>query len=110
MLPEYSREALRAGLQGTVRVGILIGTDGHVSNAWLIDGHPLLYLSAYQAVRQRVYEPLRVANDPVEAYHRLEIQFRLPTTRRSHWGSATTPSWIMEQSPGKQIGKVPPST
>jgi TonB family protein len=80
--PGYSSEALRAGLQGTVRVEILIGTDGHVLNAWLIDGHPLLYLSAYQAVRQWVYEPLRVANDPVEAYHRLEIQFRLPTTPR----------------------------
>jgi hypothetical protein len=78
--PEYSNEALREGLQGDVRVGIVIGTDGHVLNAWLINGHPLLYLSAYQSVRQWVYEPLRVANDPVEAYHTLDIQFSLPNT------------------------------
>jgi TonB family protein len=76
--PEYSDAALRAGLQGTVRLRILLGTDGHVLNAWLISGHPLLYESAYRAVRQWLYEPLRIANDPVEAYHVLELRFQLP--------------------------------
>lgn len=79
--PEYSSEALRARLEGSVRVGIVIGTDGHVLNAWLISGHPLLYLSAYDAVRRWVYEPLRIGNDPVEAGHVLQIQFRLPHVR-----------------------------
>jgi TonB family protein len=75
--PEYPDAALTAGLQGTVRLRILIGTDGHVLNAWLISGAPLLYASAYRAVRLWLYEPLRIANDPVEAYHVLELQFRL---------------------------------
>lgn len=78
--PEYSDAALRAGLQGPMRLRILIGTDGHVLNAWLISGHPLLYASAYRAVRRWLYEPLRIANDPVEAYHVVELQFRLPTS------------------------------
>jgi len=76
--PKYSPEAFRAGVQGAVRLRILIGTDGHVLNAWLISGHPLLYSSAYQAVKRWLYEPLRIGNDPVEAYHVIEIQFRLP--------------------------------
>jgi outer membrane biosynthesis protein TonB len=76
--PEYSPEALSANVQGTVRLRILIGTDGHVLNAWLISGHPLLYASAYRAVKLWLYEPLRIGNDPVEAYHVLEIQFHLP--------------------------------
>jgi TonB family protein len=75
---EYSPAALSAGVQGTVRLRILIGTDGHVLNAWLISGHPLLYASADHAVRRWLYEPLRIGNDPVEAYHVVEIQFRLP--------------------------------
>ena len=79
--PQYTHEATRAGIQGIVRLRILIGTDGHVLNAWLISGHPLLYASAYQAVRRWQYEPLRVGNDPVEAYHVLEIQFHLPRAR-----------------------------
>jgi TonB family protein len=78
--PEYPPAAIRAGIQGTVRMRILIGTDGHVQNAWLISGHPLLYASAYRAVRLWLYEPLRIANDPVEAYHVLELQFRLPAS------------------------------
>jgi TonB family protein len=76
--PEYSPAALSARVQGTVRLRILIGTDGHVLNAWLISGHPLLYASADHAVRRWLYEPLRIGNDPVEAYHVVEIQFRLP--------------------------------
>jgi TonB family protein len=79
--PEYPAEALRTSIQGTVRLRILIGTDGHVLNAWLISGRPLLYSSAYQAVRRWQYEPLRIGNDPVEAYHVIEIQFHLPHTR-----------------------------
>jgi TonB family protein len=78
--PEYPDAALGAGLQGTVRLRILIGTDGHVLNAWLISGEPLLYASAYRAVRLWLFEPLRIANDPVEAYHVLELQFRLPAS------------------------------
>jgi TonB family protein len=79
--PGYAAEALRAGIEGTVRLRILIGTDGRVLNAWLISGHPLLYASAYQAVRRWQFEPLRVGHDPVEAYHVLEIQFHLPHAR-----------------------------
>ncbi len=79
--PEYSRAALNARVQGTVRLRILIGTDGHVLNAWLVSGHPLLYGPAYRAVRQWRYEPLRIGNHPVEAYHVLEIQFHLPQVR-----------------------------
>ena len=76
--PVYPDAALRAGLEGTVRLRILIGTDGHVLNVWLVNGFPQFYASAYRAVRQWEYEPLRVGNDPVEAYHVLELQFRLP--------------------------------
>lgn len=79
--PEYPAEALSAGVQGNVRLRILIGTDGHVLNAWLISGHPLLYASAYRAVKMWSYEPLRIGNDPIEAYHVLEIQFHLPNVR-----------------------------
>jgi TonB family protein len=81
--PEYPPAALRAGLQGTVRLRILIGMDGHVLNAWLVSGYPQFYAAAYRAVRRWEYEPLRVANDPVEAYHVIELQFPPPISRSS---------------------------
>lgn len=56
--PKYTREAMDAGVQGSVEVEALIGTDGHVIDAKVLNGHPMLNESALDAVRQWEFKPI----------------------------------------------------
>lgn len=53
--PTYPRAAVRSGQEGTVRVGLTVGTDGRVLAAEIVApaAWPLLNEAALQAVRQR---------------------------------------------------------
>ncbi len=55
--PVYPTEARRKGIQGTVRLHILIGTDGKVRKVDVVSGDPHLVRSAIEAVKQWEYKP-----------------------------------------------------
>ncbi len=75
--PEYPRDAKKAGIQGTVRFKVVIGTDGHVGHLELVSGHPLLVDAAREAVSQWVYKPLLVDGSPRAVVTTIDVNFTL---------------------------------
>jgi TonB family protein len=65
--PVYPDEARTAGVTGTVRLELLIGTDGKVRDARVIDSVPLLDAAAIDAARQWEFRPVLLNGAPVEA-------------------------------------------
>ena len=55
--PQYSDLARRMGLNGKVKIEIVIAPDGHVKSSRAIGGHPVLVQSCLDAVRDWKYEP-----------------------------------------------------
>jgi hypothetical protein len=75
--PAYPPEAKDARLQGKVRLGILVGTDGHVTDLVLISGPAPLVQPSSDAVRQWVYRPTLLNGEPVEVVSVVDVNFTL---------------------------------
>ncbi len=75
--PVYPPLAKAAHVQGTVKLQIHIGADGHVKETTLISGHPLLLVAAEEAAMRYVYKPTLLNGQPVEVLTDVEIEFRL---------------------------------
>ena len=74
--PVYPEAARNAGIQGTVVLKILIGTDSRVKKVEPVSGDPALVQSAIEAVEQWTYQPLTVKGAPVEVDTQVDVQFR----------------------------------
>jgi TonB family protein len=57
LTPRYPAEAQNKGIQGVVKLKILISRSGDVTQAILISGHPMLAQAAIDAVKQWKYKP-----------------------------------------------------
>ncbi|HZQ67173.1 MAG TPA: TonB family protein [Terriglobales bacterium] len=77
--PKYPEQAVRSGLQGSVVLQALIGTDGRIQNLKLVQGSFLLGQSAYQAVKQWRYRPYSMNGRAVQAQTFVTVDFSLPT-------------------------------
>jgi len=75
--PVYPEAALKARIQGTVVVEALIGEDGTVKHAEVIRSVPLLDPAALEAVRQWVFEPVRISGVPTPLIMTLTVTFSL---------------------------------
>lgn len=75
--PVYPPLAKQARISGTVRFNAVIGKDGTIQNLTLVSGHPLLVPSATEAVRQWVYQPTLLNNEPVEVVTVIDVNFTL---------------------------------
>ncbi|RPI08703.1 MAG: TonB family protein, partial [Acidobacteriales bacterium] len=77
--PTYPPDCKAEGVQGTVLLMAVIGTDGNVLNLRqlneLVD--PRLVTAATEAVRQWRYQPTLLNGDPVEVVTEIEVNFRL---------------------------------
>ncbi|MGH9397230.1 MAG: TonB family protein [Terriglobia bacterium] len=76
VVPHYPPEAKKAGIQGTVRLDVLINKIGHVTEVKLISGPPVFVKSAIDAVKQWRYAPSPLL--PVRT--RIEINYTLTDT------------------------------
>jgi len=76
--PEYKPEARATGLSGTVRVRLLIGTDGRVEQAEAIGGEPGAKAEAVQAVKQWTYQPTLLNGTPVEVTTEADVSVGPP--------------------------------
>jgi len=54
--PTYPDIARRLSLEGTVKVEVVVGSDGLVKDTKVIGGHPLLVDAALKALRDWKYE------------------------------------------------------
>ena len=77
-LPEYPQALRDAGLEGTVIVEGLIGTDGFASGLKVVsDVHPALANAAVEAVQAERWEPGRVRGVAIEVPLRMTIDYIL---------------------------------
>jgi TonB family protein len=79
--PVYPPAALDARVEGTVKVALMIGKDGHVLQAHLVSGHPLLAQAGLQAAKKYIFEPFERDGQPVRAVTQIEIPFSLANTQ-----------------------------
>jgi protein TonB len=76
--PVYPHEARAQGLEGTVKMRVLIAKNGSVAKVELISAsYPLLAGSAIQAVRQWKYRPTLLNGEPVEVDTTVDVIFAL---------------------------------
>ncbi|MCC6589002.1 MAG: TonB family protein [Bryobacterales bacterium] len=76
--PEYPAAAKQAGIDGTVLLRAVIGTQGDVSHISVLDSpNPALAGAATKAVRQWRYTPTWLNGQPVEVETTIAINYKL---------------------------------
>ena len=73
--PIYPDMARQARVSGTVQFSVIIGEDGHIEQATVVSGHPLLRQAAKDAVIQWVYQPTVLNNQPVKVSSTVDVIF-----------------------------------
>jgi protein TonB len=77
---EYPEDARKAGVEGTVWVNILVGTDGTVKDVTALkmnDGSPEIKQSALDAAKQYTFKPAMKNNKPVQVWVTMPFRFKL---------------------------------
>jgi TonB family protein len=77
----YPIQAARAGIQGTVKLDVLVGTDGTVRSVNVLSGPPMLSSSAVSAVRDWRYAETFLAGQPIETEQYVVMVFGLSSGR-----------------------------
>jgi TonB family protein len=77
MFPAYPATAKLQGVQGTVILNGVIGTDGHFKRLDVLGGPPMLQQASMDAVRQWVYTPYLLEGKPVEVETDINVVFAL---------------------------------
>ena len=72
----YPDIARQAGVEGTVVVQALVGTDGRVRDTRVVRSIPLLNGAALEAVRQWRFKPASTGGRPVAAWVSVPMSFR----------------------------------
>jgi protein TonB len=75
--PAYPPLARSARIQGTVVLQAVISKAGAIENLRLLSGHPMLAPAAIEAVRQWLYRPYILNNEPVEVETQVTVNFSL---------------------------------
>jgi len=75
--PVYPPLAKQARISGTVKLAAVIAKDGSIQDLKVISGHPLLIPAALAAVKQWVYQPTLLNNEPVEVSTQIDVNFTL---------------------------------
>jgi TonB family protein len=76
--PAYPIAAKQYRVEGAVTLSATIGPDGHVREAKVISGPPLLRDAATNAVKQWKYVPSTVNGRAVESTVQIVLQFKMP--------------------------------
>jgi protein TonB len=73
VVPDFAKDA---GLQGTVLLSAIIGTDGRLKDVKFVSGDRALAVEAFRAVRDWRYRPYLLNGKPIEAETRIVMNFR----------------------------------
>jgi protein TonB len=76
--PKYPPEAVKAGVQGMVRLEAIVGEDGSVKKLKVVSGDPVLAKAATNAVSRWRYKPTVLDGMPVEIETEIFVNFKLP--------------------------------
>jgi protein TonB len=75
--PIYPQIAKSARISGTVELSAIIGEDGKIQSLQVVSGHPLLRQAALDAVKQWVYQPTLLNEQPVKVSTTIDVIFSL---------------------------------
>jgi protein TonB len=75
--PVYPPLARSTRIQGHVILTAIISKDGTIEELKLVSGHPLLAPAAMAAVKQWVYKPTMLNDEPVEVSTEIDVNFTL---------------------------------
>lgn len=75
--PVYPAVAQSSGVEGTVIVRALVGKDGKVKRAVVVDGNPVLNDAAITCAKSAVFRPALMDNRPVEVWVLIPVTFRM---------------------------------
>jgi len=75
--PIYPAEAREKGIEGTVKLKVIVGKDGSVTVVSIVEGDPLLSPAAIEAVRQWRYEPWQLNGQPIDMDTTIDLVFSL---------------------------------
>ena len=75
--PTFPRLALQTGREARVELHALIGADGAVSSLQALEGDPMFYQSALDAVRQWRYKPTLLNGRAVEVDTHITVIYKL---------------------------------
>jgi len=75
--PRYPKEAKDGGIQGTVKLQVVLGKDGRVEDIKVLSGEPVLAAAALEAVKDWVYTPTLINGEPVEVQTLIDVNFVL---------------------------------
>jgi protein TonB len=75
--PVYPEMARSAEIEGTVLVRVLVGVDGKVKDARLVEGHEMLTDAAIVCARTAVFRPALMQHRPVEVWVLMPVIFKL---------------------------------
>lgn len=75
--PEYPAEAQAKRIEGTVRLQVIVRTDGSVTFQNVVEGDPVLSPAAVEAVRQWRYEPALFNGKLIEMQTTIDVVFSL---------------------------------
>ncbi len=76
--PVYPKPAIEAGVEGTVYVKVLVGTDGQVSEAHVVgDGIPVLNGAAVAAASQARFQAATENGQPIAAWVQMPLRFSI---------------------------------
>ena len=75
--PVYPAAALKAGVEGVVNLEVLVGKDGRVENAKVMNGPTPLRQAAIDAVKQWAWEPFLLNSSTIRVRTRVTLRFNL---------------------------------
>lgn len=75
--PSYPDQARERGIDGTVWVRALVGTDGAVQDTWVAWSQPYLNEAAIAAVRQWRFKPAKLSGEPIAVWVMVPVKFSL---------------------------------
>jgi TonB family protein len=75
--PIYPEDAKQQGIEGAVRLHVVVGRDGSVQNVEPTSGPNLLAKAAVSAVREWRYAQTLLGGQPVETEQDIVVKFRV---------------------------------
>ncbi len=76
-VPEYPAIAKMNYIQGQVRVHAVVGSEGGVSEAHVVHGHPFLAVAALKAIKNWIFKPAKSRPGPKEFQTLVDVKFVL---------------------------------
>jgi protein TonB len=73
VVPDFAKEE---GIDGTVLLSAVIGTDGKLKDVKFVSGDRALAIEAFRAVRDWRYRPYMLNGKPIEAETRIVMNFK----------------------------------